>query len=89
MSKVIHCRLNTNNIIPKNKNEQAIPPAHPHHKGVNVYTTPVSMFQHRSISSLCHQPHLQGLLQFLPSAVIVTQRLVQVHKINVFRQNSK
>ncbi len=49
----------------------------------------VSGIGHRRISSLCHQPHLQGLLQFLPSAVIVTQRLVQVHKINVFRQNSK
>ena len=27
-----------------NKNEQAIPPAHPHHKGVHIYTTPVSLF---------------------------------------------
>ena len=27
-----------------NKNEQAILPAHPHHKGVHIYTTPISLF---------------------------------------------
>ncbi len=33
--------MNTNNIIPKNKNEQAIPPAHPHHS-TQKYQFPVS-----------------------------------------------
>lgn len=46
VAKIHHYHLNTNSIIHNiiNKNEQAIPPAHPHHKGVHIYTTPISLF---------------------------------------------